>query len=601
MIITHPIPNLGEVVRTIVLRTEGPPERQPRNVGDHTVTYGYGYTFIQRAENGTWSKTTTLDDDLAAIGITLTQTETAQLDSIVEALNYNNTALADQRIAQFRTDWRYVDLTDAEAQTLYDRVIGRKSDEIQQRFRTHLKTTNGNQLFQALQNTTEMAVLLDMAYNGGAGLIGRKLTNALWNDNRAEAWFEIRYNSNNGDSRGPGIAKRRFLESEMFGLYDNPANVTLTDAQQVYRMLEKHRADIGVYEAKYGIGFDGTRGTELDGNGRTAWEAAKADYRTIIDTYLSDRVIDTIESSLNPAKNAILADLRIQYASNSDLTAKLQDNSFKSTDIYLNPAKPTDASRVSAMHVSLLSINENSLLIGMDQTDILYGGNGNDVLIGEAGDDVLSGGKGDDVLIGGAGNDTLNGGAGNDTMVGGAGLDTYYVDGNDRIIDSDGKGIILGKDGKAIAGAFIKQDDGSYQWAKDTQVTATKNSPLTIALPDGSTVVIEDYINEGDFGINLLDAPVDPTTTNSIIGDLQPILSNGQLQYDSLGNVITNSNQSPDREDMLYDSAGNDRIEAKGGNDTIWANNGGNDWLLGGTGNDEIHFGGDGVGFREAL
>ncbi|MEK6791441.1 MAG: calcium-binding protein, partial [Deltaproteobacteria bacterium] len=236
----------------------------------------------------------------------------------------------------------------------------------------------------------------------------------------------------------------------------------------------------------------------------------------------------------------------------------------------------------------LLSINENSLLIGMDQTDILYGGNGNDVLIGEAGDDVLSGGKGDDVLIGGAGNDTLNGGAGNDTMVGGAGLDTYYVDGNDRIIDSDGKGIILGKDGKAIAGAFIKQDDGSYQWAKDTQVTATKNSPLTIALPDGSTVVIEDYINEGDFGINLLDAPVDPTTTNSIIGDLQPILSNGQLQYDSLGNVITNSNQSPDREDMLYDSAGNDRIEAKGGNDTIWANNGGNDWLLGGASNDAI-------------
>lgn len=69
-----------------------------------------------------------------------------------------------------------------------------------------------------------------------------------------------------------------------------------------------------------------------------------------------------------------------------------------------------------------------------------------------------------------------------------------------------------------------------------------------------------------------------------------PILdSNGNLQYDSLGNVITNPNSpAPNRNDMLYDSSANDRIEGKGGDDTIYADKGGDDWLLGGDGDDAV-------------
>ncbi|WP_278244522.1 calcium-binding protein, partial [Syntrophorhabdus aromaticivorans] len=66
-----------------------------------------------------------------------------------------------------------------------------------------------------------------------------------------------------------------------------------------------------------------------------------------------------------------------------------------------------------------------------------------------------------------------------------------------------------------------------------------------------------------DFGITLLDTPSDPTTTTTILGDLAPL--NDPPQYDALGNVIVNPNvPSPGRNDILYDSAGNDRVDSHG-------------------------------------
>lgn len=79
-------------------------------------------------------------------------------------------------------------------------------------------------------------------------------------------------------------------------------------------------------------------------------------------------------------------------------------------------------------------------------------------------------------------------------------------------------------------------------------------------MPDGGTIELGEDISS--FGINLLDTPATPTTTNTI-----------------LGNSAAN---------LLRDTAGNDRIDGGSGNDGIWAGRGGANWILGGDGNDTV-------------
>ena len=78
-------------------------------------------------------------------------------------------------------------------------------------------------------------------------LLGPKLANALLNDDRAEAWYEIRYNS--------GVDARRFLEADTFGLYDS-GPLGEADYKAAYRMLTRHRTKI--------FGADGIAGTSDD-------------------------------------------------------------------------------------------------------------------------------------------------------------------------------------------------------------------------------------------------------------------------------------------------------------------------------------------------
>lgn len=66
-------------------------------------------------------------------------------------------------------------------------------------------------------NSYEDLVILSLYYNTPK-LIGEGLRTALKENNRFKVWFEIRYRSNGGKSKG--IAKRRFAESNIFGLFD---------------------------------------------------------------------------------------------------------------------------------------------------------------------------------------------------------------------------------------------------------------------------------------------------------------------------------------------------------------------------------------------
>ncbi len=60
-----------------------------------------------------------------------------------------------------------------------------------------------------LPESNERAALMSMLYNGGSGIIGSSLVNALQTDNRAEAWYQIRYNSNNGETRNTAEGKKK--------------------------------------------------------------------------------------------------------------------------------------------------------------------------------------------------------------------------------------------------------------------------------------------------------------------------------------------------------------------------------------------------------
>lgn len=258
---------------------------------------------------------------------------------------------------------------------------------------------------------------------------------------------------------------------------------------------------------------------------------------------------------------------------------------------------------------SLTGAGGNDRFYGGDGNDELNGEQGNDYLEGNSGNDKILGGDGKDEILGGDGDDELTGNKHNDIIKGGAGNDTYKFtsgDGWDTVIDSDGQGAIV-IDGITLTGGKEAQL-GSKLWESEA-VNGKKFQFVLITESDGTKtlhitsgtdrIYVKNY-TDGKLGITLQDGTpaVPPTTGRTIVGDLAPIdfdltTPGTQYSYDNLNNVLTNGQLEPDRADALYDSTGNDLIQAGGGSDFIGAVHGGNDRLEGGAGQDAI-FGGTG-------
>ena len=250
-------------------------------------------------------------------------------------------------------------------------------------------------------------------------------------------------------------------------------------------------------------------------------------------------------------------------------------NDFTQNQYFLDPRKPVSFIGSKADETVNGDYNSKRYEDSPIQNLTIEGGYGDDTIYGSSGNDTLYGDldsaiTGESALRttgnhgGEAGNDWLMGGKGNDTLIGGGGDDTYtitYGDGNDMITDSEGSNTIIytdknGKDRKVYT--FFQ--NGTSTWATaDGKLILANN---TITLEDGNSILFSDT-QPTDFGITLLDTPSDPTTTTTILGDLAPL--NDPPQYDALGNVIVNPNvPSPGRNDILYDSAGNDRVDSHG-------------------------------------
>lgn len=95
----------------------------------------------------------------------------------------------------------------------------------------------------------ERAALMSLVYNGGAGMVGPGLRGALASGDRAEAWWQIRYNSNGGNVAG--LATRRCFEGDLFGLYDDYTAVGPAEAGQTRAMTTAHGSQMTAYDARF--------------------------------------------------------------------------------------------------------------------------------------------------------------------------------------------------------------------------------------------------------------------------------------------------------------------------------------------------------------
>lgn len=396
----------------------------------------------------------------------------------------------------------------------------------------------------------EKIVLTSLHYNSPR-LIGDGLRAAFAMDDpaaaRAEAWYQIRYVS--------GLQyKRRYVESELFGLYDSTVGVTAEEALAVYRMYTNHRTVRDYNPA------DTPTGTPRPVIDILDWDVLHARDLNLANgdlaTFNLQREARTLPAELELGKQALLDWVGNEYGYNPGTQG------FLAQDI----------------------------LVGSSQTGT--------TLDGSFGDDRQA----RNVLIGGDGADILTGGTGDDVLYGGNGRDTYIYrtgDGNDRIVDSDGG--VLRIDGLDYelyaAGAFI-QTPGQNLWTRQVgehSVTLSHNSPWKLTLEDGSTIELGENFNPAAFNMRLVDDQQAEFSADRIItGDLTPVdfdpASEGiQSERDDLDNIIVDPDQpSLDRDDRLFDSSGNDLILAGGGDDTISADRGGDDRLDGGSGDDIV-------------
>jgi Ca2+-binding RTX toxin-like protein len=313
-----------------------------------------------------------------------------------------------------------------------------------------------------IPESRERLALLSLAYNNVLGK-SPSLRQALIDGDRAKAWFEIRYRSNGDIS--DGIAKRRYYESALFGLFTNPSAPTIEEAFSAFRMLSPNRQAIIDYEKKYGEWQDAS-GTYM-GTKYNNVATATNDYSAVLaDLPLGQ--VPTAVQAFNPAKNALLSELTTRY-----IDLKITADKYLSTAIFV--AKDEGGKFDSTLKNSTgKEIASNDILVGVKSADTFVAG------------------AGDDYLIGGAGNDRLEGGTDSDTYVFKSG------EGKDTINDSDGVGrVIVG--GKELTGAANNKYslDGNKQIWESADGTVTyiydrNTKALTLkgsALGDGQIII----------------------------------------------------------------------------------------------------------------
>lgn len=271
-------------LRTVIVGTEGL-HAQVQDVGDGRATIGWGYTLNRDNNLDIWVRA----------GIELTPAQRATLERVDEAPAGDKTRIG---------------LT-------FDRILTEaESDRL---FRASVQEYEGPAIAAGLPLSDERVALVSVTYNRGVGALGgHPVIDALREEDRAEAWYQLRYNcwGSREDMEG-GLRKRRFAESEILGLYDDRANVGVQEAADVYTMYRTNRIEIDRVERAFGVSIDGTQAHP----NRIA--QANRDYPDIVAEYGNVR---TISDSLEPARLVLLEHLRQQYPAQAHVFTEARFN-----------------------------------------------------------------------------------------------------------------------------------------------------------------------------------------------------------------------------------------------------------------------------------
>ena len=206
-----------------------------------------------------------------------------------------------------------------------------------------------------IPDSDERAALFSLAWNAPS-LLGPKLKAAITGGDRAEAWYEIRYNSN-GIALS-GIANRRYVEADQFNLYDTDGKAGYNEALRAGAMLAAHHQSVLAYEAKY----DPLDAARIKG----------------VET------IGTIYEELDPAIATVLRKLGLGANRPID-------------ELLVAGTGLANVSGDGTSHDS--SKNDDDLIVGSSSANRLSGGGGRDVLAGLGGADTLTGGGASDLFV----------------------------------------------------------------------------------------------------------------------------------------------------------------------------------------------------------
>ena len=127
-------------------------------------------------------------------------------------------------------------LSDTQMQALFEKTL------------PHYESLLKRRLGQELPDSREKLALLSLCFNSPT-LIGPGLRAAVEKGDRAEAWFQIRHFSN--AKKESGIAKRRFLEAQTFGLFADPAKPTEKERADAQAMWANRQKKIETYEPQF--------------------------------------------------------------------------------------------------------------------------------------------------------------------------------------------------------------------------------------------------------------------------------------------------------------------------------------------------------------
>jgi Ca2+-binding RTX toxin-like protein len=378
-------------------------------------TIAYGFALIEYngslATGHQYSVRSDLADAFDDI-FNITSTQTNFLASLVSTLNDGDLTQAHSDFTDAMSSGGALaglSVTAPQAQALFTFALDENLATVSGNDTSVYDTTIGS-IFSDFENThansKELAALDSIAYNG-PGLIGPGLANALDDDDRAQAWYEILYNSGNTDNAG--LMNRHIAEANLFGLTNNGAapEDVLHELNTLFNGVSYAEVDIYSFIKSH------------DSYAPFETEIAHP-LQVVEDTYSHGQGIDYIQS----AADGLISGGVI--------------NALDSAD-------------------HLMDGNTNNLIIGSEGNDTINGGGGDDYLYGSAPGVEIVGPGDNDTLNGGDGNDTLFGSPGHDILDGGDGTDTA-----DYSWAAAGVTVDLSQQGTADNHATSDDGDGSY-------------------------------------------------------------------------------------------------------------------------------------------